>query len=276
MVEIFKKEKLLVEEAVEDAQNIEQEMRPYLGISTLAKPCARELWYSFRFCKKRTIKPKQQRLFNRGHQEEPIIVFDLERAGMTVKHCLENQLEFITGHGHIKGHSDGEVHNVPDAPKTVHLGEFKTANKKNFQELLKLGLKRKYPVHYGQMQCYMKLGKYKRGLYIVTCKDNDERYYERVYPDRELAKDLIQKGIDIISTETPPQKIGSASYWLCKYCDYYDICQYDESILKTCRTCQHCDVCESGIWECSKYGLKLHHEQQLTPCDKYKLLESLS
>ncbi len=272
MVALPADSRLKVEQEIED-KFIEGDLRPYLGLSGIADPCARKLWYAFRWCATEQIEARKHRLLSRGHREEPIILADLEAIGVKVN---DTQQEFVAGHGHIMGHGDGELDNIPDAPKTTHLAEFKTANDKNFKKMKKLGLIDANPVYHGQMITYMYLGKYKRGLFIMVNKNDDERYYERVYPNSTLAKELIQKGIDIISTEVPPGKIGNASWYQCKWCKFYGVCHLGSDVLKTCRSCSFLDLCDNGIWKCSRYSnLELCTRQQKMACDNHDLMKIL-
>lgn len=266
--------RLKVEQKIEDKMIMEP-FRPYLGISSIGKNCARELWYGFRLCAPNKISPRLKRLFMRGHYEEPIIQKDLRSIGIVCHVTQDNQPEVVCGNGHIKGHCDDVLTNVPDAPKTPHLGEYKTHNDKSFKDLKKKGLKLSKPVHYDQMVCYMHLLKLKRGLYIAVNKNDDTRYYERIAANPDRANELIQKGESIISTEIPPQKIGNSTWYECKWCNYYQICHFGEKPLKNCRTCKFCDIHDEGKWKCSGLKIELSFDQQQLGCQRHKYLESL-
>lgn len=266
-------QRLEVEKLIEDKE-IVGDLRPYLGLSSIADECSRKLWYGFRLCANEVITPRQKRLFSRGHNEEPIIIEDLVAIGIRVH---SDQAQVIYGHGHIKGHCDGMADNVPDAPKTTHLLEFKTANDKNFAKFKKDGLEKTNPVYYGQIICYMYLLKLKRTLYVIVNKNTDERLYFRIEENTAKAKEILERGVDIISSEVPPPKPSgfTASWFQCKWCKFYDICHYDGAIDKTCRSCESADVCEDGKWECSKLDIELSFDQQLLACKKYSLLPCL-
>ena len=124
--------------------------------------------------------------------------------------------------------------------------------------------------------CYMLLLKLKRALVIVVNKNDDERYYERIEADNAFAKDLIRKGEDIIMTNFPPQKIGGASWYQCKWCDYYDICQFGGDVLHNCRTCHYSEVCDDGIWWCNKKDLEIDLKKQRIGCNRFELLHGLA
>ena len=255
---------------------VKQDHRPYLGMSSLAEPCSRKLWYGFRCVKDRYVSPRQDRLFSRGHREEHIIQSDLRKAGVICIVDPSNQPEFVDCNGHCKGHPDDCLSNVPDAPKTLHLGEYKTHNDKSFKDLKKNGVKKSKPVHYGQMIVYMYKWELTRGLYVAINKNDDERYYERVYEDKQYAKELIQKAYDIISSEIPPKRMtDNPTFYLCKWCDYSDICHQGVQPLSHCRTCKFGDICDEGKWECSGHKIELSFQQQLIGCKRHKYMEGL-
>lgn len=262
------------EKLIED-QKIKKEKRTYLGISGIADPCPRKIWYNFRWAEDSEIDPRVNRLLNRGHREEKVIVDDLSKIGIKCSKVLEDQDEVSYCHGHIKGHPDGYGENIPDAPKTVHLLEFKTANEKNFKKYLSDGVRKTNPVYYGQICCYMFLKKIDRCLFIVVNKNNDERYYERVEKNHSHAKDLLKRGEDIISSEIPPKKIGGPSYWICKYCEFYEICHFNKKPALNCRTCKNCDIYENGAWQCSLNSKELSKEDQEKACSSYLMMEGL-
>jgi len=267
--------RLKIEQKIEDGFVIEP-FRPYLGISGIGDPCSRKLWYGFRLCSVIKITKRQKRLFMRGHYEEPIIQNDLRKAGIICHVNKDNQPEVTCGNGHIKGHIDDVLTNIPDAPKTPHLGEYKTHNDKSFKTLLSKGMKSSKPTHYAQMICYMHLMKLKRGLYVGVNKNDDSRYYERISDNSDFAESLIKKGQDIIGTEIPPKKIGNSTWFECKWCNYYQICHFGEVPLKNCRTCKFCDICDNGKWECSGLKIELSFEQQQIGCSRHKYLEGLT
>ena len=270
---------------------ISGEMRGYLGLSQIGKECCRSLWYDFRFCSKKEFSARVARLFARGHREEPIIVADLQDIGIKVH---SDQAEAICGYGHIKGHIDGIGENIPDAPKTPHLLEFKTmkegvtATKTRkatyFHKLKEKGVKYSNPVYYAQCQCYMHLMKLTRTLFVAVNKNTDERYYERIKLDSAEAKAIIRRGESIILSESPPQRLKPSGNqdknWQCNFCDHKAICLHQAEPLRNCRTCQYCDMENEGKWSCSeketngeKYWLSL--EKQIEGCNDWRKLKTL-
>ncbi len=258
--------KLLIEQEVENKQR-PQDLRSYIGMSGIANNCERKIWNDFRWIKKKSVTPRVQRLLSRGHNEEPIIIRDLEEIGIKV-YGLQERL--VCGHGHIRGHTDGIAIGIPDAPKTEHLLEFKTANDKNFKKFVKENnLEKAHSLYYGQVCCYMYMLKLTRCLFIVVNKNTDERYYERVDCNNDHAIFLFSRAENILQKEEPPQKIGGANWFECKFCDYYDICHYNEPINKSCRSCKFFDICENGKFECSKHDIELATQQQHNICKHF-------
>lgn len=263
----------LIEQAVEHSYSIDAPLRPYLGYSIFANPCANYLWHTFRWTYKVQISPRVQRLFNRGHQEEPIIVADLERAGMPCRNVTQNQIEVVGFMGHLKGHPDGDIINVPGAEKTEHNLEMKTAKDKKFKEFVKFGVQRSNPQYYGQSLAYMHHKKQTRTLFVITNKDTDYRHYERLHHDEEEFQRLEERACDIILSPVPMKKISERPEWhVCRYCNAANVCHGNAQPLKGCRTCQHSVLHPKGEWHCTEYpGNPIPVDFQRVGCeDRYK------
>lgn len=263
--------RLKVEIEIEDRW-VEQDVRGYLGISSIGAKCPRSLWYSFRMCSKSKITPRLKRLFDRGHREEAAITQDLASIGI-IHHSDQKEVEFCSGHG--KGHCDGIVERVPDAPKTPHLVEYKTHNDKSFKDLKKRGFKASKPIHYDQMICYMDLLGLKRGLYIAVNKNDDARHYERISENPKRAEALFTRAMRIILSEIPPPKVGGADWFECKWCNHYYVCQMRDKPAITCRTCSASAVWDHGKWVCDRYDIELALGQQEIACKRYDLMAGL-
>lgn len=269
-VDVRTKTEVLIED-----EFIFQELRKYLGLSSIGVKCSRQLWYGFRLCGREKISARQERLFKRGHREELVIQEDLRKIGIICQVDQDNQPEVICGNGHMKGHCDDILSNVPDAPTTDHLGEYKTHNDKSFKDLKKKGLIAAKPTHYAQMICYMHLFGLKRGLYVGVNKNDDARYYERISENPKGAIQLIQKGVNIINAVIPPQKVGSSTWFECKWCTFYQICYFGEKPLINCRTCKYSKVEDEGKWSCNGYKIEISFERQKIGCKRHKFIPEL-
>lgn len=291
--------KLLIEEEIED-QLIKQDFRPHLGASEIGHECYRKPWYSFRWFKNREITPKQDRLFNRGHMEELIVIEDLINAGCKVEginidesihkrfytlfniklpNNKQNSKSFAHGHG---GSSlDAIIHNLPDAPKIPHLFECKTSNTKNFIKTKILGVEKTNHTHYVQMNVYMKLFKLKWALYVIVCKETDERHYERVKYNKKVARLYVERTNRTIASENPPPRLSDdQNYYKCgpKWCEYRDVCFGGKLPIVNCRTCRYSGLRDKGGWVCEikKKEKEISYKKQAKGCKKYKVLEKIS
>ena len=231
----------------------EEPARDYLGGSEIGRECNRRIWYSFRQVAREEIEGRMARLFQTGHREEARIIQDLRDIG-----CEVLDKDPATGkqwrytNGHISGGLDAVVKGLPEAPKTWHLLEVKTANKKRFDELEKHGVQKAKPEHYAQMMIYMGMAELTRAVYIAVCKDDDRLYVERVEFDENTYKALIIKAKRIINEESPPERISEkADGYPCKFCPMVQSCHGEKMPAVSCRTCVHSSPIENGKWACA-------------------------
>lgn len=241
--------------------------RGYLGMSSMGGKCLRKDWYGFRWARlDKTHTARTQRIFDVGHYYEEIMINDLENIGIKF---IDKQEEYKDSTGHIGGHSDGHIINVPEAPKADHIFEGKTHKASSFKGVVKEGVQKSKVTHYNQMQMYMKYSGCKRALYMAYNKDTSEYYIERAKYDKEYAEDLLRRGHGVVFSEFPPEKAFNKNWFECKnFCSYNLICHHgDEDIAKTCRTCKHVDIGNEGKWYCSlKNDKELSYEEQLRGC----------
>ena len=249
------------------------EHRNHLGASIIGDSCSRKIWYSFRWVKKPDFSSKSRtqgqvlRLFDRGHREEPSIIKILKKSGHRFDESKEEQFRIPKQvDGHFGGSLDG-IGRLPEKFGFEHriLYEFKTSSTSEFRKLQKKGIKEHKPVHWYQMCTYGHQMNIDYGLYIVVNKDTDAMHFEFLKLNHELGKDMIQKAEMIIKSNDPPAKISmSPSHFVCKMCSFRDICHYDETKDKNCRSCKHCFAVEEGQWQCGKV-------EQIIPIDVIKV-----
>ncbi len=239
--------------------------RNYLGMSQLGHNCERFLNYYFRHCFTEDISAQSNRIFRTGHKAEDDMIADLKAAGITV---YGEQDEYSIVSDHCRGHNDGIGIGFPEEPDKPHIIEFKTSNDTAFKKLLKEGVKVSKPMHYDQMTLYAHLKDLDHAMYMVLNKNTSQYYVEQVTIDHEHAKSLIEKADRIITQETLPQKIGGMSWFECKWCSAYDICQLNKPITPSCRNCKFVSIEEQGQWKCLKTDQFL---DQYEPCGEYQL-----
>ena len=254
-----------LEKMIEE-RKVKQTQRRYLGASQIGKECPRQVWYQFRNYKEKAITPRLERLFGRGHREEPIIIADLKRIGIDVV-ATQEEATFADGHG--GGHHDGRLKNVPGVEGDC-LFEAKTMNDKNFNLLKKKGVKVSHNIYVVQIQIYMALFGFQKALLVVSNKNTDERHYEFITYDEDFADYHLSKAVDIIFARTPPKRIREQStYYICRWCDYSDICHGDEQPLKGCRSCSKSEPIKKGKWMCKAKNKNRSFKKQLKGCGRW-------
>jgi hypothetical protein len=232
-------------------QNEDKEFRSHLGASSIGDPCARKLWYSFRWATRQSHKPQLLRLFERGKLEEARFVTWLENAGITVHQndsATGKQYRFLGYKGHFAGEMDGVGVGVLTKP---YILEFKTHNEKSFKDVAANGVLISKEVHYIQMQIYMGKFGLSQAVYLAICKNNDEIYEEVVKFNQMVYERYCKRAEMIIDAPEPPPRISTNASWFeCKWCEHHAVCHTKAAPEKNCRTCAHSTPIEHGRWEC--------------------------
>lgn len=249
--------------------------RAYLGWSQIGRPCDRELWLSFRMAINTRFEGRMLRLFDTGHREEERIIHELREIGCTV-----NAIDKKTGKqigvsslgGHFRGHVDAVVSGLPEAPDTVHLMDVKTANTKKFDELLKKGMEKLYPVYWAQAHGYMgKLG-IKRGVYIFVCKDDDRIHAEFFDYDEKVFEKYEKRAESIVFADRMPPPLSTDPTWFeCRFCAAHDFCHVSKTTQNVnCRTCAHSTAERDGTWSCAQHEATIPtFDAQLAACSAH-------
>ena len=240
-------------------ESVAEESRAHIGPSQAGDPCDRRLWLSFRWAVDKRFPGRMLRLFRRGQREEIEVVKYLHLIGIDVREYGENQRRVYFG-GHAYGSVDGIIEGgVPEAPKTRHILEVKTHNKKSFDALEKEGVKEAKPDHYIQMQCYMHGTEIDRALYVAVCKDDDRMHTERIEYDAATAIKSIERIKRISTLETIPEPLSTDPTWYqCKFCEAHDFC-FGAILTRNvnCRTCAHSTPMLSGKWHCVRWASEI-------------------
>lgn len=233
--------------------------RPHLGASLIGRPCERQLWLTFRWAKAKKFSGRMLRLFETGQLEEARFTQNLRRIGVEVHDVQPDGTQWRVSElgGHFGGSMDGAACGVPEAPKTWHVLEYKTHNDKSFTDLVKKKVQAAKPEHYAQMQVYMGLTGMERALYMAKNKNTDELYTERVDFDQvEFAK-LMARAERVIRSAEPPMRCSNDPSWfVCKMCDFADLCHGTEAPDVNCRTCAHStpEMDGNARWSCAIEG----------------------
>ena len=246
--------------------------RGHLGASLIGRECTRELWYSFHWATKKEFGGRMQRLFNRGHLEEPRFVALLEMIGCTVWQVDAQGRQFrVEGHrGHFGGSIDAVISGLPEMGATPVLGEFKTHNDKSFKKLTDEGVQATKWEHFVQMQTYMGKLKLPAALYMAVNKNDDDLYAEIVSFDEAVYKRYQERSVIVIETVTAPVRVNQSPGWFkCKICDHKAVCHGTDLPERNCRTCAHAAVADNKTWTCKAKGKNLTEEEQLAGCPTY-------
>lgn len=240
-----------------------------LGISVgeIGTECDRALWYGLRWASAReVIDGRKLSIFRTGDRWEEVMVADLERIGVEVW-GQQDRIRLVAGH--VRGKCDGKAIGIPEAPKTEHLCEFKSSNDKGFKEIKKHGCKKAKPLHYGQCQIGMHAFGLARCLYMVTNKNDDERYVERLEYDADYCIRQIARAERIVNSSSPPSRISDdPGFFGCMFCKHHDICHGKAWPRVTCRSCLHAtpEMTGDAHWSCSRWAKPLSIDEQKAAC----------
>ena len=232
------------------------EHRPHLGGSQIGRECDRALWYQFRHAKAPEFPGRVLRLFETGDREEDRLIANLRAIGVTVwarDPETGGQFRFTAHGGHFALSLDGVCEGLPDAPKTPHTLEFKTMNDRNFRALEKDGVQKSKPVYWAQCQVGMHLAGLTRCAFLAVNKNDDSIYMERIRYDKEAAQALIDRAEAIIFADKPPARLSNdPSFYICKFCEFRDLCHGQELPEVNFRTCAHVTPERDGTWSCDR------------------------
>lgn len=248
-----------------------------LGASRIGKPCAREIWYEFRWAKKSKFEGRMLRLFARGNIEESCVAADLKRIGVDFKAVDEEtdqQYEFSELGDHMVCKLDGAALGFVESPKSWHVVEIKTVNQKAFESLQKEGVQKSKPEHYAQCMTGMGMSGMERAAYIAVNKNTDEIHFERIRFNKQEWLRILQRAKEIIFGREPPERIGTGPAWYqCGFCQFKSICHDLGDIADTnCRTCKFSVAHDedSGGWFCEKHIKDLDMAQQEKGCPDHR------
>jgi hypothetical protein len=236
--------------------------REHLGASIMGETCSRKIWYIFRWCKEQQIDGRLQRLFQVGHNAEPRFVEYLEGVGFKVytRDASTNEQFRILG---VCGHYGGSVDALASYNEEAFICEFKTnGTGVGFTNVEAQGLQKAKPVHWAQMCQYGYKLQIKYGLYLIENKNDSDITIQIVELDWKYGQQLENKAKDVIEAKYPPQRISEQpSYYECKWCQFRDICHYNEPVDNNCRSCKNAVPVENAQWQCIKFNCLIPKEE---------------
>lgn len=265
-----------------------KDRRAYLGMSSIGRPCERQLWYSFRWAYREEFDCDTLWRFDDGFRCEDVMADRLRMVPgvqlRTIDPSTGHQFAFVDFGGHFRGHADGMISGILQAPKTLHVWEAKAVNDAKFAKLDKLNVEvgEKYalekwdPVYYAQAVLYMAYSETTR--HYLTCSTPGARSMTSVRTDTDLdaARALRAKAERIIFAAEPPPCISEDPAWYeCKRCPAFELCHDQAMAAVNARTCIHATPERDGTWSCAKCGGTLSLDQQRKPCPHHLYIPAL-
>ena len=211
--------------------------RDYLGMSAIGRPCGRQIWYDFHQPIRENFKADTLKRFDDGHRSEDIMAFRLRMVSgvqlWTVDPETGQQFSLSDFDGKFKGHMDGVILGLLQAPKTPHVWEGKSVNEEKFAKFKKLKatlgekatLTKWDEVYFAQAQSYMGYADLTRH-YLTVCTPGVRDWDScRTEFDVEAFIKIKDKARRIIEARAPLAKISNDPNWyMCKWCRYHERC----------------------------------------------------
>ncbi len=214
------------------AESLRESKRDYLGASSIGEPCERKLWYSLN-SEREAFKADTLRRFIDGHRTEELIVSWFRKLPfIELKTHKENGEQYGFTDGKFKGHYDGMIKGILQAPKTWHIFEVKCTNENNFKKLKALVEKNEKsalaewsPTYYAQAVVYMAAEGFTRHYLVCATPGGRELTSVRTDENPKFAAYLSQKAHRIIDAKEPPMRLSNHADWYqCKMCSYHKVC----------------------------------------------------
>jgi hypothetical protein len=257
--------------------------RPYVGMSGIGHPCARKVWMDFRFASVQKFKAATLRKFDDGHRSEAAMADQLRLVkNLKLDTCKPDGTQHgFTDHGkHFRGHMDGAVLGLLEAPKTWHVWEHKACDEKKQNALEKfISVDEKTALMYWdqtyfvQAQLYMHYTKMKRHFLTCGSAGNRKVISCRTDYDKATAEKWIALAKNLITTDAPPDRLSAdPAYFVCKHmCAHSDICHGTQMPIVSCRTCVHGSASfeAEGEWHCAYHKRFLSVSDQRAACDDH-------
>lgn len=278
-------------QAVDAAIEAKQARRPrdYLGMSAIGRTCDRQIWYSFRWCTQVAFDAATLKRFADGHDGETLQAARLRMVDGIELHTLDEsgqQFGFYDLGGHLRGHMDGAILGLVQAPKTWHVWEHKQVDPKKQNALAKLkrekGEKAALALwdetYFGQAMLYMHYSGMTRHYLTCATPGGRETIGIRTEYDPVIALRLIVRAERIIASAEPFPRISEdPNHFVCRWCDHRAVCQEGAVPEVSCRTCVHATPEPDGDrrWSCALWKKDLTVTEQEAACDQHLFIPKL-
>jgi hypothetical protein len=219
---------IAINAALERAEPPEENIRRYLGASSIGSACARKIQYDWMVD---PVHPTQTRdIFRRGHLLEELSRQHFVRAGF--KLAPAEKLAFSTAGGLFRGHADGILTAGPELPGAGYacLWEHKALGDKGWRRLERDGIEKAYPQYLAQVLIYMAYLDVTEHPAIFTAMNANtcERLHLLVPFNAVQAQAWSDRAITIIEAtragELLPRAYDDPQSWRCKMCGHRERC----------------------------------------------------
>lgn len=207
---------------------------PRIGASRLGENCLRKLQYEFfKTPKDRPFSGKALRIFHRGHAGEDWMADWIRAAGFDLYTHDANgqQICFHAMQGKILGFADGVFRDGPaECGPYPRLWENKVLGAKGWNKLERDGLKKAYPVYYGQVQLYMAYFELadNPAMFTALNADSMEILALDVEFDAAAAQELSDRAVNLVRAceagQLLPRCAQDETWFECKFCDWHERC----------------------------------------------------
>ncbi len=209
------------------AESPQDAPRHYIGASSIGKQCSRAIWYSFIGAEQTNPSPSLRTTFEIGKRLEGLLLDYMEEAGLNLIRPNHNNNQLFMQDKDVlifQGHCDAVLF-IGNEPNVV---EIKTANTASFSRFKNHGLREWNETYYAQLQSYLGMSGYKRGVLLAIDKNTSELHHEWVDYDDIFYHELKMKALAISVIGEPPEKINkNPIYFLCNMCNYRRTCHAD-------------------------------------------------
>lgn len=266
----------------------QEKPRPYLGMSGIGEACGRKSWYRFRHAKHEIFDADTLKRFEDGHRTEALVIERLKLLKsltvIDVDPVTNYQIGFTDCDGHFRGHADGSIIGLMQAPKALHVLEVKCCSEKKINELKKAitdcgekaALRKWNPTYYAQGMLYCHYMNATRHYLVVASPGGRTWMGVRTNSDIAHALSLIGKAKRVIASQEPLDRVSNKPDWFeCRFCAFSGICHEGDEADRNCRTCVHSSVIDQGRWRCERWDKELTHEDQLAGCAVHIYLPKL-
>lgn len=207
----------------------EQQPRGYIGASSIGNDCSRQIWYMGNGVKGLPWPVSTLLKFEDGHRTEQLII---DRLRLLPYIKVEGQQAGFDL-GYLKGHVDGIITGLCEAPHTPHILEVKAVDEVGFNKLKKAvekhgeknALKMWEPRYYYQAIIYMHCMSFTRHYLVCATAGGRDMQAIRTEAAPDVALGMIERAKRIANMKEPPERFSERpDNWQCRMCQYREIC----------------------------------------------------